>query len=315
MAWIKRMVRISLLPACIVLLPARLAAQDDADPVVRPPCLLHLQQIQHTTDDVLHCLSSETALLRQTLNDAAPHHANRLLTMFRKDVDALISILYATPEQTALFSEPDQMLRYLRQPSVHAPGSQGAPVLPADLDTTMPGNMAKLERAGLRYVDMSEGEVAIHPQPQFLLDLFGAHVSADYRHFLRLESQKNKHLPGMGQYNYNDWPMMGKRLAAWEHFLEQYPDSPLAIQAKRHYGYEQSLYLVGGEYTPAIDSETGKVVPILQQEWRSFARQHPRSLTTRLIRLLRDQLHIDPVEKMQRIQRVQSQALEMDMSQ
>ena len=171
----------------------------------------------------------------------------------------------------------------------------------------------QMARFGLEYWEIGEGIVLIRPQADYYLKLFGADAPADMQAYLKIRSKQDKVLDQSDAGLIISFAELGQRIHEWEQFLDTYPKSPLAKEAKIQYAIYQNWFLLGLDNTPAYhreaEGEGAQVEPEAEAAWTKYQQRYPNSLTARLIQ---STLAIPPQDydlKQQQLQKRQEQAL------
>ncbi|UOP05505.1 hypothetical protein [Conchiformibius kuhniae] len=140
----------------------------------------------------------------------------------------------------------------------------------------------QLRAVGLEYWDLGEGMVEIRPVADYYVKLFGKAADKDLREFLKLEADDNK------QLIYNDgalavaWDDLANRIAAWENWAGEYPQSTFNKQVADTLKNYRRTYLFGEDNTPVAEDD-GILLPEVEKEWTRFVQAHPNSETAQMV--------------------------------
>ncbi|MDO4726436.1 MAG: hypothetical protein Q4A56_04350 [Porphyromonadaceae bacterium] len=148
-----------------------------------------------------------------------------------------------------------------------------------------------LGQYGLEFWEIGEGYVEIRTVHDYYYRIFKDYVTSDYRDYLDITQEENKHLFAADAGLSISFQDLGKRVVKWEEFMYKYPNSTLITKAKEIYQYYQLTYLLGMDNTPTIESWQGdKDAPYIFEEnlkeFRSFIAKYPNSPTTKLVEYL-----------------------------
>lgn len=148
-----------------------------------------------------------------------------------------------------------------------------------------------LGQYGLEFWEIGEGYVEIRTVHDYYYRIFRDYVTPDYRDYLDITQEEDKHLFAADAGLSISFHDLGKRVVRWEEFMYKYPNSTLIPKAKEIYQYYQMTYLLGMDNTPTIESWPGdKDAPYIYEEnleeFRSFIAKYPNSPTTKLVEYL-----------------------------
>lgn len=146
---------------------------------------------------------------------------------------------------------------------------------------------AHLAQVGLRYADVGEGMAEIMPQGGLVPQLFADKVSPDYQAYIRQQDFENQNLATADAALVIPWTEIGERVAFWENFIAQYPQSAWHHEAKQLFAFYSSAFLFGLDNTPVIDPKPFKQGDVkdellrgyeeINHAWQVFVRQYPQS--------------------------------------
>ncbi|TRW27437.1 hypothetical protein FMM05_02015 [Flavobacterium zepuense] len=155
---------------------------------------------------------------------------------------------------------------------------------------TPPDSIARKEKllksAGLELWEIGEGYVEIRTQPNFYLDIFKDHVTADYKSYLTIVAEDDKDLYSADAGIAISFKAVGQRVVNWENFIAKYPNSKLIEDAKTTYSGYQADYLFGQDNTPTMQDNSTKLFPENEAEIRNFISKYPDSFTTKLAKIV-----------------------------
>ncbi|MDO4878092.1 MAG: hypothetical protein Q3966_02210 [Neisseria sp.] len=157
--------------------------------------------------------------------------------------------------------------------------------------------MKALADVQLEYWDMGEGIAVVRPVADYYLRLFGKYVTPDYRRYLELDAQQAKDADTADGGLAFGWQKLADRMAAWEDFLQHYPDSNLAPKARDKYLEYQAWFFLGLDNSPTYSEDGGTLIgmgngendKIYGREYlqarQDYAKKHPGSHTAKLLAL------------------------------
>ena len=140
---------------------------------------------------------------------------------------------------------------------------------------------------GLRIKYVGEGYYEMDVIASFYYNLFKNYVADDYKEYLRLTAKENEELYASDGGILISAEELGERIAAWESFLEKYPDSALSPIVDENCRYYRVDYITGMPNTPTIiKDDNGKPKAIYEEnmkEFNRFIKKYPNSPTVPFI--------------------------------
>ncbi|SUA44041.1 Uncharacterised protein [Neisseria zoodegmatis] len=147
---------------------------------------------------------------------------------------------------------------------------------------------------GLEYVYLSEGEGVLRLKSDFMLNLFGCCVSPDYHAYLDTLAETQKSVVATDAAVHVSWPELGDKVALWESFLSEYPNSRLKEQAESYYQGYLELFLLGADNTPTYIED--HVYPAYDAAWQYFIASNPESPVSAFLKTIRGKPRDEAVE-------------------
>jgi putative uncharacterized protein FNV1057 len=144
-----------------------------------------------------------------------------------------------------------------------------------------------LANYGLRINYVGEGYYEMDVIASFYYDLFKNYVTDDYREYLRIRAKESGELYALDGCMVISAEELGERIAAWESFLEEYPDSEFSPVVDENCCSYREDYILGMLNTPTIEEDdNGKPKSIYEEclkEYYRFMKKYPNSPTVKLI--------------------------------
>jgi hypothetical protein len=137
--------------------------------------------------------------------------------------------------------------------------------------------------AGLALVYEGEGAWLVTAAEGFYNRQFGRWLSPVYRDFLALDDVEQNRRWAMDAAIVVSLEEVGRRLGAWEAYRQEYPDSPFALAAKRHYAWQLNAFLFGLDNTPHFDRLTKKVRPGVVEAFEHYRAANPGTPSAKLV--------------------------------
>lgn len=145
----------------------------------------------------------------------------------------------------------------------------------------------KIAAAGLQYVDMGEAITEVAPANDYYLKLFGKHADDALKGFLELQAKDGADPISNDGALALEWDELAQRIAAWEDWEMEYPDSPRQKDARKVLTEYRHAYLFGMDNTPVADfDENGKASKLesaVDKSWARVSEKRPDSETAKLI--------------------------------
>lgn len=139
-----------------------------------------------------------------------------------------------------------------------------------------------LAQANLTLVDSGMGVMAIQEIPDYYQNLFTGKASPDVDNYIRLQAQERAPKPTEDNVVVQ-WKHLSERVSAWEHFLQQHPNSAYQAEAKAKFNEYADLFLFGNEempvalnHEPILSDEVAEFAEI-EKKWADYANQYPNS--------------------------------------
>lgn len=215
------------------------------------------------------------------LAQTTPEQANKLYDAYRQESDEIL--------QQINNKEIDLLQNYTADQYWTLNEASGIPT-PTPI---MQHKQNELAKVGLRLVDVGGGlaEIAAAKNTESLL--FADKVSPDYRDFIQQQDIESNTLAEIDDAIVIPWADLGARVAFWEKFIKQYPQSPLAQEAQQRMQWNAAAFLFGTKNTPIevaplqpkgdIQEEVARNFDEINHAWTVFSRQYPQSPITALI--------------------------------
>lgn len=141
----------------------------------------------------------------------------------------------------------------------------------------------ELARAGYVQVDSGEGMMNTVPDPEFYRTAFTGLLGPEYTEFLELDAIEHTRPYAMDAAMVIPLSEVGARVAAWEHYARSYPDSRLADEARLHYTWLLSAFLLGTNNTPHARYETGMMKPEVLRVLEEHVRVYPGTASAKAV--------------------------------
>ncbi len=130
-------------------------------------------------------------------------------------------------------------------------------------------------RAGLSAVYDGEGTWTVVPRSGFSIERFGQLLPPSARDFVSLDDRERN-----SRWQYDaaivvPLSELGSRVAAWESYLERYPDSAFAQEARTRFRRALSALLLGTNNTPHFDYSTKRVRPDVIDALKAYTKAYP----------------------------------------
>lgn len=174
-----------------------------------------------------------------------------------------------------------------------------------------------LDKIGLQYIDVGEGMAEIIPKPNTEPDLFAQKVSSDYRAFIVQQDSQNNQLAFSNETILIPWIQLGERVAFWEKFVQDYPQSALLNEAKQQLAWYADAFLFGLDNMPIqtaaglpegeIRNEAQRFMDEVSHAWNVFTTQNPQSKITPLITQARQIAELPDEERLAAIRKFRQQ--------
>ncbi|WP_107688504.1 hypothetical protein [Neisseria wadsworthii] len=251
-------------------------------------------------EDLLQQFVWHTEQVRRRLQQATPEEANQLYETHKEMLEHYNEQIEKSGLLDRLAHERKAFLDHYHDDAnwIINPATDERKPAPA-----LKKKQEEMAAIGLEYVDMYDGPVSIRAEPDYYRKLFGEKVSPDFARFIEFEAQERSD-PSWGEADVMvSWPELGKRLAAREAFTRQYPQSRLVKRMKEEHMYYQYMFLLGMENTLAFDDEGKQIRPEVAKAWQDFAKHHPESPTTALIRRIENQNYEQAIKTVQTAQK------------
>ena len=157
--------------------------------------------------------------------------------------------------------------------------------------------MQKLADVGLEYWDIGQGMAVVRPVPDYYLRLFGKYVTPDYRRYLETDARQAKELDINDESIAIGWQAFADRIAAWEDFLQRYPDSNMVTPAQDKYLFYQAVFLLGLDNAPTYSDNGSSLYGMGEGEGdlpdakkylqarQDYMKKHPDSHMAKLLSL------------------------------
>lgn len=251
-------------------------------------------------EDLLQQFVWHTEQVRRRLQQATPEEANQLYETHKEMLEHYDEQIEKSGLLDRLAHERKAFLDHYHDDAnwIINPATDERKPAPA-----LKKKQEEMAAIGLEYVDMYDGPVSIRAEPDYYRKLFGDKVSPDFARFIEFEAQERRD-PTQGEVDVMvGWPELGKRLAAREAFIRQYPQSRLIKRMKEEQMYYQYIFLLGMENTLAFDDDGKHARPEVAKAWQDFAKHHPESPTTALIRRIENQNYEQAMKTVQTAQK------------
>jgi hypothetical protein len=225
-----------------------------------------------TTEILVEKIIAKRNQVIEQLKTLDPEGANRLYETYKKENDSLIFEIEDLELNTliAYVSFYDEDGRDL--------------VLPDSVKL----KEKLLNKADLQFWEIGEGMTAIKAKHDFYLKIFKNYVTPDYRDFISINADEDKHLYAADAGLSISIHDLGKRVLTWENFIAQHQGSKLMPQAKETYEYYQWDYLFGLDNTPSMERATAEIYQENKTEFKQFIKENPKSYTSYLAQIVLD---------------------------
>ncbi|XXQ67291.1 hypothetical protein ACKLNO_06470 [Neisseriaceae bacterium B1] len=177
----------------------------------------------------------------------------------------------------------------------------------------------QLAQFGLRYVDIGEGMAEIAPVANTETQLFGGKVSPDYQAYIQQQDHENNQLADSDAAIVISWTELAARVAFWEKFVQDHPQSPFASDAQQRLMWYANAFLFGLDNTPVEDGsqfpkgeaqdEAKRIFDEINHAWNVFERQYPQSRITPLIAQARQIATLSADERINAMQQLRGQQI------
>lgn len=151
----------------------------------------------------------------------------------------------------------------------------------------MTAKESDMDRYGLYFWELGEGDVEIRTQPYFYYNIFAKYVTADFYDYLKILREEDAVLYEADAGLSISFEDLGERIVVWEGFLRKHPNTALLKNVLERYFTYQIDYLLGMDNTPTAEydeeSEAYIFTPETLAEFTRFLRKYPDSPTTELI--------------------------------
>ncbi len=130
---------------------------------------------------------------------------------------------------------------------------------------------------------MTEGNYYVDALPDYLYDNFSRSVSPSVKEFLRI--RKGELAAGFSEDAglVISFEELGKRVIAWENFIDTFPDSPLVGEAKSNWDLYLSTLLSGMDNSRIFDFDSNQLIPAVKQVYNTFLEKYPQTRSGKLI--------------------------------
>lgn len=159
----------------------------------------------------------------------------------------------------------------------------------------------KLKNNQLDFEELGEGYVEIKTKNDFYYEIFNDYVTPDYKQFLFLKSEENKTTYSADAGLMISFTDLGNRIITWENFISKYPESKLLDKVKEELKFYQRDYLRGLDNTPTVEianQDSIYIYPENIEEFNRFIKKHPKSPTTKLIKLFMAEFKNEEIDRL-----------------
>lgn len=139
-----------------------------------------------------------------------------------------------------------------------------------------------LAAAQLAIVDTGMGVMQIQETPDFYKKIFTGKTSPDVAAYIQLQAHEALPQPSMADVEAS-WNEFGNRAAAWEAFMQQFPNSAYHADAQEKFNYYADLFLLGNDDAPVTVSndpvltDSAAEYAKIEKTWTDYAAKHPDS--------------------------------------
>ncbi|WP_303065244.1 hypothetical protein [Alysiella sp.] len=269
-----------------------------AAPVVSVPSKQKVAVVSAETNVYAHYANINQAALAK-LKNLSPVQADQFYIEYRKQV---ITALEAINAQEQLFL--DDFLNDANW-DYDAISRQSKP------SANMQKHINHLNEYGLRYEDLGGGVAAIVPKVGIETELFATKTTSEYRDFILQQDRESTLVDSMDGAVVVSWRELADRAAAWERFVQNYPNSALLDEAEQKFQWNTYLFLFGLDNTPveAVEYDEPEAEQLrqfyreIEAEWARYEQHYPRSrivpmlAEARQIALLEGEARLDAVKR------------------
>lgn len=152
-----------------------------------------------------------------------------------------------------------------------------------------------LATAGIEPWGIGEGYTELRTVPAFYTQLFKNSLPPDYRSYLQLNADEDTVLYSADAGLMVPFSLVGQRALHWEQFLEAYPNSILAANARESYERYCEDYLFGQDNTPSFDNrqDISSLIPENKAEYLSFVQKHGNTRTAAVVKLFLEKVNTE----------------------
>jgi|GEM_PF-1932797 len=130
-------------------------------------------------------------------------------------------------------------------------------------------------RANGYHIYAAEGDFYLESDPQYFLQRFGSKLSKAFREYLKLKSVEVDRHFAQDAGLIISWNELSDRIAAWESFIQKYPDTDYAAEARQEY-FERYLYFYvnGLDNSRLYDYGTGELKDELKKSYERYIAEY-----------------------------------------
>lgn len=143
--------------------------------------------------------------------------------------------------------------------------------------------LQQLESLGLEYQHVGEGMARIDLTSDHYQRLFVPYVSAPYRDYALIRAAHDREYAVMDGGLLIGHEELGERIAAWEKYLNTYPDNKWKSYIECKIAFYRYAFLQGLDNSPLFD-DNNKLNSEVAQAWKIFVQRYPDSPTADYIR-------------------------------
>ncbi len=231
-------------------------------------------------------------LAAEKLKTLTPQQANDYFEDFRKQIDTL---LHKINEQES---------HYLTNYYEYRHDEDGNSITPPDSILKKEG---RIKDADLLITDLGEGMFEIGLTNSFYKILFSNKITPDYRAYLALKEAEGDDAIVQDAFLVISQKELADLVLKHEDFISKYPNSDRLKEVRTRYKELQNIYLFGVDNSPVIDDSKGLLYAKAKKEFQRFVKAHPKSPTSKLVKVILATKKIDYSTVYNKIEQLQNQ--------
>lgn len=154
---------------------------------------------------------------------------------------------------------------------------------------------------GLQF-DMSEGNIYISIQPDFLYKNFQPYLSIPYQEFLAIEKKEKAERCTEDAGLRISFDELGNRIIIWENFLKEYPDFEFNKEIREKNNWYLKLFLRGLNNSPLFSYSDDLLNPEIKIAYENYIQKNGESQSGKLVKGFYDLLQTEGFKRNEKIE-------------